>query len=296
MATGPHSGTVTGGCYPENYVLIKYDEGSNSWSLEDQTTTGLPNGGHGYDLTSIDPTTGDVYVSVYNSNGLWRRNGIDGSWTKVGDNPIISCNAQTCASGSTWDIRRNGYLRFGDSSESGVTIWRKDEANWSQLAPASEFGGFNAGYHFWAGYHRTSGIVWLHDGNGSSKHWRLNANDSIEALRPPPISLGCCGNNGRFTTYDFRTDRFVVADPYTNRFYDYDVEDDVWTSLGTKVPLNQSGAPEAFVAPIDAHGGVIMYVVGRGTGNDPKVYVYKHAGAEAPEQSTPEAPKDFGAN
>jgi hypothetical protein len=294
VLSGPHSGTVGGACYPENIVFLLYDEIRNEWSLENQDITGLPNAGHGYDLTSVDPASGDMYVSTYNSNSLWRRSAA-GEWQLIGDNPIIGCNGITCASGTTWDSKRNGYVRFGDSSERGVTLWSKSTGTWSQIAPDSAFGGFNKGYHFWAGYHRSTGQLWLHDGNGSFKHWRLNTDGTVSPLSQPPITLGCCGSNGRLSAYDFRTDRFVVVDPYTNTFFDFDIVSDEWVNLGAKIPMNWNESDiEIFVISIDAYGGLLMYVVAPGTGSDPIAYVYKHTGDPTP-LKTPRSPDDLAA-
>jgi len=293
ILTGPHTGTAAGTCSPENIVFLLYDETNNSWSLENQNITGLPKGGHGYDLTALDPATGDMYVSLYNSNGFWRRRA-NGTWQSLGNNPLTFCEGVTCASGSTWDPNRNGYIRFGDSSEQGVTLWNKSTGTWTQLASHNAFGAFGGGFHFWADLHPPTGLIWLHDANGVSKHWKLNTNNTVTALATPPLSLGCCGGSGRLSTYDFRTQKFVVANPFNNAMYEYDIVSDSWRSLGSNlVPFNHTfdtSNVEAFVTPINAYGGLIMYVVGRGSGADPKVFLYKHDSGGTPQPTDTQAP------
>jgi hypothetical protein len=296
VASGPHTGTVTGECGQENYVFLLYDEATNMWSLEDQSKTGFSSSGHGYDLTAVDPTTGDFYVSAYNTESLWRRNA-NGSWQSLTGPTSMSCTSATCASGATWDTNRRGYIRFGDGQEDGVWLYSKASGSWSKLTDDSAFGGFNTGYHYTADFHPSTGLVWLQDGNGSSKHWKLNPNNTVTALHAAPMNLGCCGSGGALSAYDGRTQKFVVVNPFSNAMYEFDIVNDAWSSVGAPVPLNNADSSdvEGFVVSLPRYE-VIMYVMARGGGGHgtPQAFLYK-TGSSAVKIVTPMAPTEFRA-
>jgi hypothetical protein len=122
-------------------------------------------------------------------------------------------------------------------------------------------------------------MVWIQDGNGSSNHWRLDASGAITKLTQAPLNLGCCGSGGVLSTYDYYSEKMIVADPFGNRWYEYDIVTDRWRSFANSLPLDASqhdaSNVEGFVTPISSYG-VILYVMGRGTGASPQAFLYRH--------------------
>ncbi len=260
-----------GGADPGWTQCLVYDEASNAWSTCPKPFNSVDS--HVWDAEDIDPVTENVYTNNPRTNDYYEWNG--STWNSIRRDDQCGSASQPTPS-LTWDSRRNGLIIFADSP-TGVCLWDKASNTWRSLGNPRASGP----YQHMARFHPASGLVWLVDGNGTSRHWKLGTDNSITALPAPPsgVTFGCCGANGRFISYDYRTQRFVHAHPYTNEFWDYDIVTDTWTRKGVRVPLNlgfDTSNVEGFATSISAYGGVILYVVARGTGYDPVAYLYKH--------------------
>lgn len=247
-------------------ATIEYDVATNTWARV--TNSPFAGGAHGYDLNAMNPTTGEHFIRHYLSTAGSRWNGTTWStWTPDPGNGNYW--------GLDWSPTRNGILAF--SEQSGVRFW--NGSTWSAIATVT---GRTVGFHFVVVAHKTNGTAWIQDGNGSTVNWRLNADNTItrlDTLAAPPITLGSSGSNGRFSVYDYRTGRFVVANPFGSAFYDFDLATNTWTSLGNKAPLNcpDLSNVEGFVTAIPDFGGVILYFMASGTNGTPRAYLYKHS-------------------
>jgi hypothetical protein len=258
---GPHTGDMQ---------CLEYDEASNQWSR----CTNPPNagGGHGYDHNVVDPKTGHHYVRLYNSARFFYWNGA--TWTRIADN---NCDRSTNepAIGVAWDEDRNGIITFSDNA--GVCFWSKADDRWTHIGEPK---GILRSYHFLAEYNPRTKLMWLQDGNGSTKHWSLDASGRINEQKPAPIPLGCCGKGGVMSAYDHASGKFVVADPFNNALYEYDIAADSWRKLALSIPLDQTtydaSNVEGIVVPVAAYG-VIVYVMARGKDRPAQAFLYKHA-------------------
>jgi hypothetical protein len=253
---------------------LEYDEASNAWSY----CTNPYNSpiGHGYDHDVVDPATGDHYWRAYGATSAVKRyyrwNG--SNWTEIANNPCE--NADEITAGMAWDSNRGGIIAHSDSG--GVAFWSKSTNTWTCLVKPLPGISTSNGYHYLAEFNPSNNLVWLQDHNGSNLHWRLNTINTVTSLATPPTTLGCCGSNGRLTAYDSRTKKFIVADPFNNTWWEYDIATDSWIAFPNSLPLDngkydQSNV-EGFVTVIPAYG-TILYVMARGTGT-PQAYLYKH--------------------
>jgi hypothetical protein len=246
---------------------LEYAESTNAWSICSKPS-GIADG-HGYDHNAVDPATGFHYIRQYLVNQYWVWNG--STWAQIARN---SCEppADEPAVGLTWSTRLGGLVSFSDSS--GVCLWRKSTNTWSSLGKPQ---GIQGSYHFVVEDNPAAGMVWIQDGNDTSNHWRIDGAGKISQLATPPVTLGCCGKNGRFSAYDDASEKFIVA--AANEWYEYDIVADSWKKLPLLLPLYDSqiraGTFEGFVTTITRHR-VLMYVVARETGESPVAYIYKH--------------------
>lgn len=257
---GPHSGSMH---------CIEYDEAGNQWSRCSNPPGA--SGGHGYDHNAVDPQTGDHYVRLYLTNRFLRWDG--SSWQSIANNSCDPGLSQEPAIGMTWDSTRGGLVTFSDAG--GACFWNKATNSWSQVAADP---GLTGSYHFVAEHNPRVGATWLTDGNDSIKHYRLTAN-GITELRQAPLGLSCCGGGGVLSSYDYGSEKIIVANPFGNQWYEFDLAADTWRPFNSSLPLDNelydATNVEGIVVPISSYG-VLLYVMGRGTSRDPHAFLYRH--------------------
>jgi hypothetical protein len=255
---GPHSGKMK---------CLEYDEATNQWG-----ECPLPDGaayGHGWDHNTVDPATGDHYILRYLTNSFRRWDGA--RWNPIANDDQCLFGYEEPAIGLTWDSRRGALVDFSDSG--GVCLWTKAADKWRRLGKPS---GVTASYHFTARFHPPSGLIWLTDGNnGSLNHWKVDTDDRIRALSPAPLNLGCCGQGGVLSTYDYRSGKMIVVHPSSNRWFQYDIVNDSWQQFENPLKLSDDIYIEGIVASIERYG-TILYVMSRPTGHTPQAFLYKH--------------------
>lgn len=255
---GPHT---TG----KAMVCLEYGVDANGWSQASRPGAGYEL--HGYDHNAVD-AAGNHFVRRTNSNVYDKWDG--SAWASVTANNIQAALGEP-ACGFDWSPLF-GLVTLEDSN--GVTTLAGGAGSWvSRGTPP----GLSGSFHFVCAAHKGNGTVWLQDANGQSNHWRMNADASYTTLAAPPISLGCAGTAGRFTTFDHRTGHYVVVDPTAGgHTWDFDLAADTWTDKGVLVPINDD-LFEAFAVSISDFGGVHFYLKDQGPGVAPKALLYKHA-------------------
>jgi hypothetical protein len=260
-----------GGADPGYSQCLEYDEATNQWSWCQNAHRAYTD--HGWDNNAVDPSTGEHYVFESRTTNFRRWNG--SAWSSIANDTQCLAPLREPMVGLTWDSDRGGLIQFTDS---GVCFWNKSTNTWTYLGQAP---GVTASYHFTARHHPKARLVWLQDGNnGSRNHWKLDLNGQITKLRAAPLDLGCCGAGGVLSTYDYGSEKFIVADPFANRWFEYDIVTDTWRQFTTSLPLDNgkydTSNVEGIVVPISTYG-VILYVMARGTGSAPQAFLYKHA-------------------
>lgn len=254
---------------------LKYVLSTNTWS---STTT--PYGddqSHTWDVNAIDPATGCSYVIKPRSTEAYRWCG--SSWASLPTNSAFSGEIPAC----TWDSTRGGLLCWGERN-TGLQLWTPGSGNslpgsWSTIVAGSSCTGQCT--DFAIAYAANTSWVYLSGGTNAPTTYRRYSPTGTMTTHSSPssIALKCCGSGGRLTAYDYRTGKVVVADPFGQRIWQLDVAANTWTDKGAVgPPLNESftGNVHGIVVPISDFGGVLMYVMYRGTSSAPSAYLYKH--------------------
>ncbi|HEU4621968.1 MAG TPA: hypothetical protein VFS42_07070 [Burkholderiaceae bacterium] len=271
--------------------FLTYSEATNAWSREPKPywdcspAEGCYSLVHGYEHSTIDPVSGDIYARKFNSNEVYRWTRTTATWSRLPSAPNDSIVV-----GLEYFPDAGGLVMVGAGY---VHFWNKTTNTWSQLASGLAMGQ----YHHVASYNAKHKVVIFGGGNDSPKLYRMDAQRTITPLRDAPEGVGIL--DSVFTVDPASGKQLLLTS--SRRMYEYDVPSNTWTQVST------SGMPSDFfasnsysnailyrvAAPISTHG-VILFI-----GYDPiKTWIYKHAPGTvaAPDTTPPPAPTGLNVN
>ncbi len=274
---------VLGQGHLSEFKFLAYRESANTWAEEPKPywdcSFKQPCWGHGYDHSTVDPSTGDVYWRGYNSTAVYRWARATKSWTAlpVAPNPTIA--------GALEYFPEQGGLVLAGGGQ--VHLFDVARNSWRRLATGLAMGP----YHNVAQYDRVNKIVVFGGGNGSNQLYKIDAEGSISPIAPAPINVGV-------------TASLLTADPVSGKLllfgsaggvFEYTSPSNSWVELsGTTVPMFGTGTNRIqfrIAVPISTHGVIGFIAFGQGV--DARVYLYKHSassGVGAVDRVAPAAP------
>lgn len=254
---------------PGKFVL--YNDATNTWGSEPLPKVCIPPAciHHGYNHNTVDPGTGHFYYRFFNSAEVYKYNTHTKIWAKLSD---ISGVAFLEGWGALeFFPEMNGLVYInGDEFTPGignVYFFSSATNQWSSIASGIQMGDVGT----FAVYNPVHKVM-LFGGGGSNIINRLNANGTVTARGPAPISMG---NNLSIVTVDPVSGNYLVLGA-DKSFREYDVMTDVWKPISGTVPVFTSNTPPIFdvvATPVTTYG-VVMFV--KYAFNESKVYIYKH--------------------
>lgn len=255
------------GCCGQAFKFLSYSESGNAWSLEPRPYWDCSPGpnclGHGYEHSTIDPATGDVYWRPYNSEIIykWTRSGQSWSALPAGPNPTI-------ATAIEYFPELGGFVLVGDGR---IYLYTTADQTWTPLATGLAMGE----YHNVASYNPVRQVVIFGGGNGSRKLYKLDHLRTITPIQDAPVDVGILAS-------------VLTVDPVSGRpllfgkdggFFEYDMSANVWS------PLNTAGIPiwapddnkilYRVAVPVTSYG-VIAFLTTYASDSDSKVFLYRH--------------------
>jgi len=262
--------------------IVSYTDSANHWQQEpkppwDQTTqnVGICCGGvgHGYNHSTMNPGTGDLFVREYGSKTVHKFTRATGQWTNLPDMP----QSLPCCGALEYFPERGGLVAVGGGT---VLFYKEATSTWTTQSTTLTMGP----YHNVAYYSAANHVVLFGGGNGSSDLYQMNAAGGITKVKNAPIAFGI---SNTVNTVDPASGRMLVFTINGNG-YEFDPAGNNWIVInvgttgatGDTTWLNDG----VMATPISTYG-VILFMRHSGT---PKVWLYKHAaGAAAPPDNTP---------
>jgi hypothetical protein len=271
---------------------VRYSEAANRFNVV-QGAPAVPGIGHGYDHTSVNPHTGDVYHRLYSgfsgSITVYRKQSGGSSFSR-----LTSVNAQDqVAIGSCWwsgsftGAGAQGCLMIyntgnctGGSNDGQILAYNPLSNSWfyNQQGKSPNYGS-SATYHSVMEYSARKNVaVYGGGGDGSRRLWRLNADGTHTNMPglPSGIQVGVQEGN-------------IVCDPVSGNFLVLSGRQlwelnpsgsGTWTQqTGSRTPPSGVGNPGALDGVISCaipEYGVIAYVTQTGPSGG-TFYLYKHA-------------------
>lgn len=232
--------------------------------------------GHGYEHSTINPETGDIYWRGFSSSEMYRWTKSTQTWAPLES----SSNPNPTIVGALAYFPEMGGLLFIGGGK--VHFFNETTNTWSQLAanlPMAE-------YHNVATYDPINKIVIFGGGNDSPKLHKINASGVITAIADAPAAVGV---NSSVFTVDPASGKFLLFTS-AGTFHEYNVTTNTWSNLNSSsVPIWNTGAAnksEFRVAiPISTYGVVAIM------GYNPRtVWLYKHSSSGAVPVTTPTTP------
>lgn len=244
---------------------IVYSEATNRWSQEPVPAwmTGTWGLGHGYEHSTIDPSTGRIYARPFNSSSVYRWDRTTKEWTALptGPNPAV-------ASAIEWFPEMGGLLYVGGGQ---VHFFSESTGRWQSLATGLAMGE----YHNVASYNPVHKVAIVGGGNGSTALYKVAPNGSVTRIATAPAGVGIL--SGLLTT-DPASGK-VLLFTAAGGAYEYDVPTDRWSTRSASIPL---WAPDSnkivyrVAVPISTYG-VFAFLTHYGTDASSQVYLYKHS-------------------
>jgi len=270
----------------EIFKFITYTESTNRWIQEPKPYWDCSPSdscrGHGYEHSTIDPATGNVFWRPYNSAVIYKWTRATRSWAALpsGPNPTIAVSIQ-------YFPELGGLVLAGAGQ---LHLFRESTSKWSQLASGLAMGE----YHNVASYNPIHHVVIFGGGNGSSDLYKLDAALKVTAIQRAPVGVGIL--NSLFTV-DPVSGRHLLFGS-SGGFYQYDVGTNVWSSFNTSGMPSNFPAPDSnkilfrVAVPISSYGVIAFLTDYYASDSHARVFIYKHApGVTIPLDTTaPTAP------
>lgn len=267
------------GCCGEVFKFITYTDNTDHWAQEPKPYWDCSPAdnclGHGYEHSTIDPKTGNVFWRPYNSAIIYRWTRATKTWSALpsGPNPTIAVAIQ-------YFPELGGFVLVGAGQ---IHLFSEATNSWTQLATGLAMGE----YHNVASYNPVHQVVIFGGGNGSSNLYKIDSSRRITAIQSAPVNVGI---QVSIFTVDPASGRHLLLGS-GGGFYQYDVGTNTWASIGgSSVPI---WAPDSnktvyrVAVPISSYG-VIAFLTTYTSDSNTKVYLYKHAaGALPPVDTTP---------
>jgi len=269
---------------------ISYSEASNRWAREAKPFWDCSPGegcfGHGYQHSTIDPATGDVYFRQYNSASVYRWIRGGKTWSSLPSGPSLDC----CGA-LEWFPEMQGFV-FVNKGQ--LHQFSPSQGAWRQLGNRLAMGD----YHNVGTYNPVHKVVVFGGGNNGGEYGgardlhKLDDAGRVSRISSPPAGVGILQS---VFTVDPASGKYLLLTA-DGRFFEYDVPGDQWSELGSAgVQAFSSSLPNRIeyrvAVPISTHGVVAFLVTDRSDASS-RVLLYKHApGPVAPPlDTTPPSP------
>lgn len=269
---------------------ISYSEATNRWTREAKPYWDCSPGegciGHGYEHSTIDPATGDVFWRQFYSSSYYRWSRGSKTWSALPAGPSPEC----CVA-LEWFPEMAGFLVVAKGQ---VHLYNRSLGTWRQLASGVAMGD----YHTVATYNPVHKVVVFGGGNsggdygGARDLFKIDSAGRISRIAAPPANVGILQS---VFTVDPASGKYLLLTS-DGRFFEYDVPSNAWAALNSSgvqaFSSSLSNRIEYRVAvPISTHGVVAFLVTDRSDSSS-RVLLYKHASAPAapPLDTTPPSP------
>lgn len=270
------------GCCGQLFKFLTYTESTNRWVQEPKPYWDCSPAdtcrGHGYEHSTLDPATGNVFWRPFNSSTVYKWTRATKSWEALpeGPNPTVAVAIEYFPELGGFVLVGSGQLHF----------YRETTKTWTRLATGLAMGE----YHNVASYNPIHHVVVFGGGNGSSNLYKLDASLKITAIQSAPVNVGILAS---ILTVDPASGRYLLFGS-GGGFFQYDVAGNSWSAVNASgVPI---WSPESnriiyrIAVPITSYG-VLAFLTTYSSDSTSKVYLYKHApGNIVPPDTTPPAP------
>jgi hypothetical protein len=258
---------------------IVYSEAANRWSEEPLPSWagGMYGLAHGYEHTTIDPATGNIYARLFNSTATYRWSRSTKQWSQLptGPNPAVAAAIE-------WFPEAGGFLLVGGGE---VHLFSEATSSWRRLAAGLVMGG----YHNVASYNPVHKVAIVGGGNDSRALYKVSSNGGVSRIADAPGAVGIL--SGVLTT-DPGSGK-VLLFTSSGTVHEYDIPSDRWSTLSSSIPL---WAPDSnkivfrVAVPISSYGS-LAFLTHYWSDATSVVYLYKHSpGVGAPVDTTPPSP------
>ncbi|MFO1217470.1 MAG: hypothetical protein U1E89_03695 [Burkholderiaceae bacterium] len=261
--------------------FITYNDASGKWTREAKPewdcspAQGCYSLVHGYEATTLDPATGNIYARKFNSTAVYKWTRSSKTWTQLpaAPNPAVAVALQ-------YFPEMGGVVLVGGGE---VHFYSESQAKWTTLATGLAMGP----YHNVASYNALYKAVILGGGNDSSSLYKLTSSGALGVIAAAPAAVAV---GTSLFTVDPASGKHLLFS-VSGGFFEYDVVSNRWNTLSTSgVPILRSGsyAVDDRVAIAISTYGLIAFLVFDGS-DSTKMYLYRHApgGSAAPPDTTP---------
>ena len=274
------------GCCGQLFKFITYTESTDHWVQEPKPYWDCSPSdtcrGHGFEHSTIDPATGNVYWRQSASDTIYKWTRATKTWSLLPTAPN-----PTVAVGIEWFPELGGFVLAGSGQ---LHLYRESTGKWTQLASNLPMGD----YHNVASYNPIHHVVIFGGGNGSSNLYKLDSSLKITPIQNAPVNVGILAS---VFTVDPASGRHLLLSS-AGSAYQYDVPSNTWSTVNT------SGMPPEFWTPdpdkilfrigvpISSYGVIAFLTTWYGSDSGTRLYLYKHAsgGTVVPPDTTPPAP------
>ena len=270
------------GCCGEVFKFLTYTESTNRWVQEPKPYWDCSPAdscrGHGYEHSTMDPATGNVFWRPFNSDVIYKWTRATKSWAALpnGPNPTVVV-------GIEYFPEIGGLVMVGAGK---IYVFREATNAWTQVASGLAMGE----YHNVASYNPVHRVVIVGGGNGSSNLYKVDSSLKVTAIQNAPVQVGILSS---ILTVDPASGRHLLLGS-SGGFYQYDVAGNAWSAVS-----NASGFPiwspdsnkivYRVAVPISSYG-VVAFLATYWSDSTSRVYLYKHApGTIVPVDTTPPA-------
>lgn len=259
-----------GGAHPGQNNFLEYDIATNLWA--NQTPQQVLSLCHAWDNQTVDFATGDYYWYAKTTGTFFKFTSLTRTWSQIATNSGMASEETI---GLCWDETRQGLISWNDTT--GCDFWPKGSGSWTNIGTPS---GLAGSFDMTAHYNRSTGDIWLGDGNNSPNQlWKLSQAGAFTKMAATPVSVECAGSAGNLSCYCSAAGKFWWINPRTgvNQMRSYSFAGDTWTTITPSngaIALNDSSAVSSFVCDVASYG-ILLFIVGTSTGNAPHAVIYK---------------------
>ncbi len=226
---------------PAKYEMLAYEELTDTWTIEQTPFIGA---GHAYDGNAMNPQTGEHFFALFNDPAVHRH--VDDVWDTVPEIPF----AAPTTTALTWFDALDGLVFVGAV---GDVAWF-DGASWTQLS--LEGGAPWGTYNTFAEHSAPHDLVWVGGGNGGANiNYVIDAAGQLTRGADAPLSLS---NGQTLKSVDPISGRFLVGNPETSTWWEYDPAGDTWTMLDDMIDTPNMANHSVFHVPLP-HCGVTLF-------------------------------------
>ena len=262
---------------------ISYSDASSRWTLEAKPSWDCsPNPtcysiGHGYEHSTIDPTTGTIYARKFNNTEVYKWMRSTKTWSALppAPNPAVVVSLE-------WFPEMNGFLMVGGGQ---IHLYSEATKAWRSLATGLTMGD----YSNVASYNPLHKVAIVGGGVGSRALYRVGSDGSVTRIADAPGDVGIFG--GLLTTDPVSGK--VLLFTAAGTVHEYDIPSNRWSTLSSSIPLwnatNTLKIMFRVAVPISTYG-VIAFLTTNGEAST-NVYLYRHSpGTGASVDNPPPAP------